>query len=293
MNETLTRTDGFLFYDKLELTFSTLWSCYIQIWNLGCIYSKPDIFLTWLVATPTLVLELLIVPLQSPKNPQNKLSLKKNGLVCIYFCGVQHNGDSKICINPSWQNHIDQENFLNFAVVLRIAVAMNKQAAFAGSYNEIPFCLQQFGFGQYGKLSRRQRVVDFHAAHTCCLHVTTMEAVNFQDDILSNPVENSKDYFVLVFDLTSMQDATEKIHYAELVGETVRLEIKLTFPIEHVTEVTVLGECMSPVADDKFGDAEKNIWNAQRCCPANIQLCYCTQVSVPWFVRIKICFNSS
>ena len=40
-----------------------------------------------------------------------------------------------------------------------------------------------------------------------------MKAVNFQDDIPSIPIDYFKDHYVLVFDLTSMQDATENCHY--------------------------------------------------------------------------------
>ena len=42
-------------------------------------------------------------------------------------------------------------------------------------------------------------------------------------------------------------------HYQELVGEPLRLELNFTFPLEHVTELIVLGERMSSVAVDKFG----------------------------------------
>ena len=56
-----------------------------------------------------------------------------------------------------------------------------------------------------------------------------------------------------MFDLTSMQDATENCQYPELVGEPLRLELNFTFPVEHVTEFFVLGERMSSVAVDKFG----------------------------------------
>ena len=80
-----------------------------------------------------------------------------------------------------------------------------------------------------------------------------MKAMNFQDDIPSIPIDNFKDHYVLVFDLTSMQDATENCHYPELVGEPFRLELNFTFPLEHVTELIVLGERMSSVAVDKFG----------------------------------------
>ena len=86
-----------------------------------------------------------------------------------------------------------------------------------------------------------------------------MKAMNFQDDIPSIPIENFKDHYVLVFHLTSMQDATENCHYPELVGEPLRLELNFTFPLGDVTELNVLAERMSLVAGDKFGVVRKNI----------------------------------
>ena len=80
-----------------------------------------------------------------------------------------------------------------------------------------------------------------------------MKAMNFQDDIPSIPIDDFKDHYVLVFDLTSMQDATENSHCPELVGEPLRLELNFTNPLENVTELIVLGERMSSVAVDKFG----------------------------------------
>ena len=81
--------------------------------------------------------------------------------------------------------------------------------------------------------------------------------MNFQDDIPSIPIDNFKDHYVLVFDLTSTQDATENCHYTELVGALLRLELNFTFPLEHVTELIVLGERMSSVAVEKFDVVEK------------------------------------
>ena len=56
-----------------------------------------------------------------------------------------------------------------------------------------------------------------------------MKAMNFQDDIPSIAFDSFKDHYVLVFDLTSMQDVTENCHYPELVGEPLRLELNLLF----------------------------------------------------------------
>ena len=136
---------------------------------------------------------------------------------------------------------------------------MKTNSAFTGSYTENPFWYQQFELRQIRILTGGQPSVDFDAADNCCLYVPTMKAMNFQDDIPSFPIDNFKDHYVLVFDLTSMQDATEICHYPELVGEPLRLELNFTFPPKHVTELIVLGKRMSSVAVDKFGVVGINI----------------------------------
>ena len=79
-----------------------------------------------------------------------------------------------------------------------------------------------------------------------------MKAKNFQDDIPSIPIDTLKDHCLLVFHLTSMQEATENSHYPKLVAEPLRLEPTFTSPLEHVTEFILLGERMSSVAVDKL-----------------------------------------
>ena len=154
---------------------------------------------------------------------------------------------------PSSQNQFIQENIFNNAPIRRIAIAMNINSAFTGSFTENPFCYQQFDLRQIRILRGGQPIVDFDTSDNCRLYVTTMKAMNFQDDIPSIPFDNFQDHYVLVFDLTPMQDATEHCHYAELVGEPLRLELNFNTALEHVTGVIVLGERMSLVAVEKLG----------------------------------------
>ena len=65
--------------------------------------------------------------------------------------------------------------------------------------------------------------------------------------------DDFKDHYVLLFDLTSIQDGTENFHYPEIVGEPLRLELNFTHLLENVSELIILGERMSSVAVDKFG----------------------------------------
>ena len=136
---------------------------------------------------------------------------------------------------------------------------MNTNSAFTDSCTDDPFWYQQFDLRQISFFRGSQPIVDFDAAASGRLYVTTMKAINFQDDIPSIPIDNSKDHFVLVFVSTSMQDATKNYHYPEQVGEPQRLELNFTFLLEHVTDLNVLGERMSSVASDKIGVVGKNI----------------------------------
>ena len=121
---------------------------------------------------------------------------------------------------------------------------MNTNSEFTGFYTENPFWYQQRDLRQIRILGGGQPLVDFDAADRCRLYVTTMKALNFQDDMPSIPIYNSKDLYVLVFDSISMQDATETCDYPELVREPLRLDLNFTFPLEHVTELILSGERM-------------------------------------------------
>ena len=165
---------------------------------------------------------------------------------------------AKTSIIPARQNEFIQENIFNKAPVRLIVIARNTNTAFTGSYTENQFWYQQFEFRQIRILRGGQPIVDFDAVDNYRLYVTTMKANNFQDDKPSIPNDNFKDNCVLVFELTSIQDATGNCLYPELVGEQLRLELN-SFCSELVTELIVLGEGMSSVAVDRFGVVGKTI----------------------------------
>ena len=165
---------------------------------------------------------------------------------------------AKTYIIPARQSQFFPENIFNNAPIRQIAIAMNSNSAFTRSFAEKPFWYQQLNLRDIRILRGGQPIVHHDTAANCRLYVTTMNAMNFQDDIPSVPVDNFKDHYVLVFDLTSMQDGTEHCHYPELIGEPLRLELYFSSPLGNVREVIVWGERMSCVAVDKFGVAGKN-----------------------------------
>ena len=166
---------------------------------------------------------------------------------CNYMEGL-----AKIYIIPARQNQFTRENLFNNAPIRRNAIAMKSNSGFSDSFTENRFWYQQFNLRDTRKLREGQPVAHHDTTDNCRLYVTTMKAMNYHDDIPSIPVDNFKDRYVLLFDLTSMPDATEHCHYLESIGEPLRLELYFSSPLENLTEVIALGELMSSVAVDKF-----------------------------------------
>ena len=257
----LSRPDGFMLYGELGVDFfstSELLYPNMKI-RLRLIRARPNFYM--ISDNPNVSLGIVDcslytrpIALKDDYHKKRMDMLAYTPVECNYLETL-----AKTFIFPARQNQFIQENFFNNAPVRRIAIAKNTNSAFSRSYTENPFWYQQFELRQIRILRGGQPIVDFDAADNFRLYVTTMKAMNYQDDIPSIPIENFKDHYVLLFDLTSMQDATENCYYPEPVGEPLRLELNFTFPLEHVTELIVFGERMSSVAVDNFGVVGKNI----------------------------------
>ena len=290
----LSRPDGFMLYGKLGVNFfstSELLDPNMKI-RLQLIRARPNFYM--ISDNPNVSLGIVDcsiytrrIALKSDYHKKRMHMLAYTPVVLSYLETI-----AKFFIIPARQNQFIQENIFNNAPIRRIAIAMNTNSAFTGSYTENPFRYQQFELRQIRILRGSQPIVDFDATDKCRLYVTTMKAMNFQDDIPSIPIDNLKDHYVLVFDLTSIQDATENCHYPKLVGEPLRLELNFTFTLEHVTELIVLGERMSSVAVDKFGVVGKNIWSGKCFSSTTNHSSPITQVSVPWLFSLWLCSNS-
>ena len=101
-------------------------------------------------------------------------------------------------------------------------------------------------------------IVSLDTTSPCRPYVTTMKARQFNGGYPVLSVEDFENHYILVFDLTSLQDAAEQLHYPELREESLRLEMFFQFPLEQVTEVIVLGERLSNAQIHKFGTIAKN-----------------------------------
>ena len=248
----LSRPDGFILYDKLGIDFfSTSELLYPNIkFRLRLIKARPNFYM--ISENPNVSLGIVNC---SPytRRIALKVDYHKKRMDMLAYAPVDYNyleTLAKTFIILARKNQLIQENIFNIAPIRRVAIEMNTNSAFAGSFNENPFWYQQFGLRQIRILKGGQTIVDFDTADNCRLYVTTMKAMNFQDDIPSIPIDDFKDHYVLVFDLTSVQDAIESCQNPELLGEPLRLKPNFSNPLENVTELIVLGERMCVKVDN-------------------------------------------
>ena len=210
----LSRPDGFMLYGILRIDFfstSDLLYPNMKV-RLGLIRARPIFYM--ISDNPNVSLAIVDCSLYT-RCIGLKDDYPRKRMDMLAYTSVEFNyleTIAKTFINPARQYQLIRKNIFINAPVRRIAIAMNTNSAFSGFFTKNLFWHQQFALRQVRKLRGGRPIVDFDAADSCRFYVTTIKAMKFQDDISSISVDNFKDQYVLVFDLTSMQDATEKFH---------------------------------------------------------------------------------
>ena len=143
-------------------------------------------------------------------------------------------------IIPSRQNQFIQVNVFNNAPIRIIAVAMNTNSAVAGSFHESPFNYQLFHLRELRIIRVGRAMFSLDTTSPCRPYVTTMKAMQFNEDFLALPMKIFQNNYILVIDVTSLQDAAEQLDYPKLSGESLILEMFFQITLEQVAKVIVL-----------------------------------------------------
>ena len=142
----LSRPDGFMLYGKLGVDFfctSELLYPNMKV-RLRLIRARPNFYI--ISDNPNVSLRIVDCSLYT-----RRIALKddyhKKRMDVLAYTPVEFNyleTLAKTFIIPARQNHFIPENIFNNAPVRRIAIAMNTNSAFTGSYTENPFWYQPF-----------------------------------------------------------------------------------------------------------------------------------------------------
>ena len=137
----LSRSDGFMLYGKLGVDlFSTSELLYPNMKvRLRLIRARPKFYM--IIDNPNVSLGFVECSLYTPrialKDDYHKKRLDMLAYTPVEFHYLETL--AKTFTIPARQNQFIQENIFNNAPVRRIAISMNTNSAFTGSYTENPF----------------------------------------------------------------------------------------------------------------------------------------------------------
>ena len=195
----LSRPDRFMLYGKLGVDFfSTSELLYPNMKSrLRLIRARPNFYM--ISDNPNVSLGIVNSSLYTRRIALRNVSHKKR-MDMFAYAPVEYlylETLAKVFIIPARQNQFIEENIFNNAPIRRVAIAMNTNSAFTGSFTENPSWCQQCDLRQIRILRGRQPIVYFDTVDNCRLYVTTMKAMNYQGDIPSIPIDEFKDHYAL------------------------------------------------------------------------------------------------
>ena len=152
----LSRPDGFMLYGKLGIDFfstSELLYPNMKI-TLRLIRVRPSFYM--ISDNPNVSLAIVVYSLYTRRNaPKDDYHKKRKNMLA--YAPVEYNSLeslAKTFIIHARQNQFNQKNNFNNAPFRRVAIAMNRNSAFTGSFTENPFWYQQFDLRQVRILRR-------------------------------------------------------------------------------------------------------------------------------------------
>ena len=135
--------------------------------------------------------------------------------------------EAKTFIVPSGQNSFVKENIFNNRPIRSLAIAMNTNESFNGKLMTSPFHYRDFGLQRlilYRNGNAIYNISMKEGGHVQLYH-NTLKSLHFYHDGPNVPLEQYKNHFVMVSDLTSTQQSNDQVYYPELIGGALRLEM--------------------------------------------------------------------
>ena len=119
---------------------------------------------------------------------------------------------------------------------------MNTNASIAGSRDTNPFHYRRFGSREIKLTRGNQTVVSLVTTNVSRPNMTTMKALKFEDDAPNITPTQCKNHYILVFDLTSTQEAQLQVYCPDAIAASLGVELDFTNALTDTIEVILLGE---------------------------------------------------
>ena len=167
---------------------------------------------------------------------------------------------SKAFLATAAQQSWKQEDIFTKEPIRRLIIAMSASAAFIGTNTENPFSYRKFGLNEITVYRN-----GFATAGTPMstrddkrLYFNSMGALAFIENGHGISLADFPRHYIMVFDLTSTQEATHDFIHPELTNSSLSVELKFGAALANNIEILFLGEKCSTVYIDSARNVSKN-----------------------------------
>lgn len=158
----------------------------------------------------------------------------------------------------SW-NH---EDIFNREPIRRFALAMTTNSSFLGAKKENPFHFRKFDLDSITVLRNGYPIAGtpLQTDNDKKLYLNSLEALAFTSHGHGIPIDDFPDHYVLVFDLTSTQQASHDYLYPELTNGSISIDLRFAKDIPDSLELFFLGERSSTIYINSARKIRKNFY---------------------------------
>ena len=183
-------------------------------------------------------------------------TLMKSPAIYPYFETV-----SKTFLASTGQYGWKQEDIFAREPIRRMAICMATNSAFVGHNRTNPFHYQKFDLNQISIYRNGLPVADspISTVNDKRLYFNTLSDLAYIDNGHGIGLEDYPHHFVMVFDLTSTQQASHDFIHPELTNASIAVELKFTNPLPDNIEIFIVGEKASTIYIDSDRKISKNM----------------------------------
>ena len=151
----------------------------------------------------------------------------------------------------SWK----QEDVFSREPVRRLDICLNTNEAFLGSKQFNPFHFRKFNLEQICFYRNRLPVADspINTADVKRLYFNTLSDLAYIDNGHGNCLSEYPNHFIMVFDLTSTQQASHDFIHPELTNCSNSIELKFSAALPNDIEIFINGEKASTILIESIG----------------------------------------
>ena len=156
----------------------------------------------------------------------------------------------------SWK----QDDVFGREPIRRLAICLNTNEAFLGSKLLNPFHYRKFNLEQICIYRNGLPVADspISTDDSKRVYFNTMSDLAYIDNGHGISLEDYPNHFIMVFNLTSTQQASHDFVHPELTNCSVSIELKFSAALAHNIEIFIIGEKASTIYIDSARKVSKN-----------------------------------